>query len=136
MKYRKRNERIYALFDEGEDPFKNLEELYGIAGSNLVIIMGMGMLEDPELGYFTGNGYEKKVFKGRWELLSLTGNIVKGEPNPEIHVHAVLGGPDHNVAGGHLFAARVAVMNEIVLFITGEDFMKKPSSSGLKKWEL
>ena len=32
---------------------------------------------------------------------------------PYFHIHTILGGPDYNCYGGHLFAAKVAVVCEI-----------------------
>jgi predicted DNA-binding protein with PD1-like motif len=85
------------------------------------IVSGIGMLEDPELGFLTGPAeYARMQARGRYELLTLTGNIALLEGNPHAHLHVVLGKPDYSTLGGHLFAARVGVTVEGCLLAAGE----------------
>lgn len=58
----------------GEDVHPALVKLceeHGLSGG--FISSGIGMLKDPELGYFVSKGkYARKVFPGNFELLNLS----------------------------------------------------------------
>ena len=76
------------------------------------VLWGIGMVQDFEIGFFTGQGYEKKTFPGRHELIALHGSIAM-RAEPRLHLHIAAGRPDHTVVGGHLFRAKTCVVNEI-----------------------
>ena len=40
-----------------------------------MIVSGIGMLKDPEIGYYTGTGYEQRKLEGVYELVSITGYL-------------------------------------------------------------
>lgn len=74
---------------------------------------GIGMLEDPELGFFVSKGeYAKKVFKGNFELLNLSGNFSQFDGGLMGHLHVMLANEDYSVFGGHLFTAKVGLTLE------------------------
>jgi hypothetical protein len=89
----KENQGIVAvrLFPE-EDFYSSLkkacEKHYLREG---IILSGIGQLKNFELGYFREKGdYTPEFFSSAFELVSLTGNIVK-EEDYTFHVHACLG---------------------------------------------
>lgn len=78
------------------------------------VIMGIGMLKNIEIGYFTGKTYNKKLLDIPHELVSLHGSIsTKGEV--VIHLHCSLANEKHELVGGHLMCATVCVLNEILI---------------------
>jgi len=84
------------------------------------VVSGIGMLEDPELGFLTSPGnYDHRHFTGRFELLNLSGNIARYEGQAHAHLHVTLGNADYTVIGGHLFAAKVGVTVETVMLRVG-----------------
>ena len=98
---------------DGEDLFPSLE---AAARAHRIedgtVLWGIGMLQDFEIGFFGPKGYHKTVFSDRRELLGLHGSIsLRGDP--KIHLHVTVAGLDHAAIGGHLFRAKVAVVNEI-----------------------
>ncbi|MEE9115851.1 MAG: PPC domain-containing DNA-binding protein [Thermoplasmata archaeon] len=106
---------IVAKFEDGEDLFESLGaivEEYDIESG--LVLTGIGMLRNFVLGYFDGEVYQKKEFKGACELVSLQGSITT-EKETVIHLHASLADESNNVIGGHLFQAEVCMLNEIVL---------------------
>ena len=110
-----RNHVIVKL-DDGEDVFDSLDkviEKYGI--DSALILSGIGMLRDFEIGYYNGEKYIKELFVDPMELLSMHGSIASGKEN-RIHIHVSLANREHKVFGGHLMRAKVCVLNEIVLF--------------------
>ena len=138
MKYKKKDGAIAAIFNDGDDPIRELCRIASENGSNLSIISAVGMIEDPELGFFNGKSYAKKIFRGCFELLGYSGDIVKGADEYAAHIHAVIGDHKYNVYGGHLFSGKVKLMHEIVLGILPMEFTKtrRDSQTGLKLWDL
>jgi uncharacterized protein len=115
----KQEKNIYAIrFERGENFFATLkswikrEHVHGA-----IIIGGIGMFDNPKLGYFTGSDgkYEFTIFEGCFECLSLQGNIAWRDDEPIIHCHAILGREDFTVFGGHLADATVAATIEMFI---------------------
>ena len=106
---------MIAKLDDGDDLFARIE---GLAARNDIrnglVLWGIGMIRDFEVGYFNGKEYEKATYREPMELLALHGTFA-GEAEPKLHVHVAAAGRDHRVVGGHLFRATVAVLNELCL---------------------
>lgn len=106
---------VLAKLDDGEDLFPAILEIAARHGfTSGMVLWGIGMLRDAELGYFTGASYERETFREPQELLALHGSIADDAEIP-LHLHVALAGRDHRVVGGHLFRATVAVLNEIAV---------------------
>ena len=74
---------------------------------------GIGLLKDPELGFFVSKGkYARKVFPGKFELLNLSGNFSLLDGVLMAHIHVMLANEDYSVFGGHLFEAEVGLTLE------------------------
>jgi predicted DNA-binding protein with PD1-like motif len=58
------------------------------------------------------------------ELLSMHGSIAKAQES-RIHIHVGLANSEHRVFGGHLFSAKVCMLNEIVLLKLDEITLKR-----------
>ncbi|MCD6579965.1 DUF296 domain-containing protein [bacterium] len=137
MKYKIKGDKIIALFENNEKPLENLKELGKIADSNLVILSAIGMIEDPEIGYFNGKEYEKKIFKGCFELLGYHGNIIFSDHGYLPHVHISFADNEHKTYGGHLLSGNVHLMNEIILLKLNEKFQKEfDERTKLQLWAL
>lgn len=83
-----------------------------------IIITGIGMLKDFELGYFDPGGYKTKFFTEPHELVSMMGSIAysKDEGAKFLpHIHCSVADRKHHVFGGHLYKGRVNVVNEITM---------------------
>jgi predicted DNA-binding protein with PD1-like motif len=103
---------IVARLDEGEDVFSDIETLskkYYLRGA--LILSGIGMLENPVLGYFNQEKYVEHKFEGCYELLSMHGSIAEGIT----HIHTALGNEKSLTFGGHLLGAKVKVNVELVI---------------------
>jgi len=75
---------------------------------------GIGMLANPEFGYFVSKGkYASKVFEGRFECLSLVGNIATRDGELMAHLHGMCADEEYRVFGGHLFKATVGLTLEL-----------------------
>jgi len=108
---------IFVRLHKGEDFMNALKEACEKAGiQSAAVATGIGMLENVELGYFKGVGdYGKELFGKPLELVSLQGIILKQNGEFNFHLHAGLANESHEVKGGHLFSAVVAVTAELVL---------------------
>jgi predicted DNA-binding protein with PD1-like motif len=83
-----------------------------------IILGGLGMLKDFELGYYDPEGYKTQNFAEPHELVSMTGSIAIDKDNPEKllpHIHVNMGNRSHQVFGGHLIKGTVNVVNEIFI---------------------
>ena len=115
MQSEEENEIIVVKMDNGENLFDSLNsviEKHDIKSA--LILSGIGMLKDFEIGYYNGSEYENKRFEDPMELLSMHGSIAKGQEN-KIHIHVSLASSDNTTFGGHLMNARVCMLNEIIL---------------------
>jgi uncharacterized protein len=122
--YAKRSgNKLIIRLNAGEDVHSSLLELcrqHGVQGG--FVVSGIGMLSDPELGFFVKDGqYERQRFPGRHELLNLSGNISLRDGDVMAHLHALLANEDYSVFGGHLFAAATGLTLEVLIDIAPED---------------
>ncbi len=115
MQSEEENDIVVIKLDNGEDLLDSLNSIIGKheIGSAL-ILSGIGMLKDFEIGYYNGSEYENKLFEDPMELLSMHGSIAEGSES-KIHIHVSLASSDHKVFGGHLVNAKVCMLNEIIL---------------------
>ena len=129
---------------EGEDFFPTLlEALARVDLRNGIILTGVGMLKDFELGWFdhATMGYNKRTFDTPHELVALSGTValvdIDGEKKVMPHVHAALAGPDLALVGGHLWKATVTVLNEISIRRTDTAFERRLNpATGLMELDL
>ena len=106
---------IVAKLSKGENLFAALREIIGkhdiVSG---LVISGIGMLKNVELGYYSGEEHEPKRFKRPRELIALHGSVTTGGETV-IHLHCALSDEKYEVVGGHLIDAEVAVVAELVI---------------------
>lgn len=106
---------ILVKLSDGEDLFPSLEAAarrHGIDSG--AVLWGIGMVQDFEIGFFHPDGYARKAFADRHELLALHGSLAM-RADPRLHLHIAVGRPDRSVLGGHLFRAKACVVNEILV---------------------
>ncbi len=115
MQSARKGHMVVAKLSKGENLFAALKEI--IEKHDIVsglVISGIGMLRNIELGYYSGEEHEPKRFKRPRELLALHGSITTGE-EIVIHLHCALSDENYDVIGGHLIDAEVAVVAELVI---------------------
>ncbi|AKI98018.1 PPC domain-containing DNA-binding protein [Kosmotoga pacifica] len=130
MIYRETDDILFVRLDNHEDFYESLQKVLVDTGTKSgIVINGIGMLRDFELGWFNiqCTRYEKKRYSMPHELLSLQGNIALKNGEIFIHLHASLAGPSNEAFGGHLFGG--AVCN------TAEIFILKTPGLSLKRGE-
>lgn len=105
---------------------------------NWLVLGGIGMLRDFELGYFDGEEYHNRTFTEPYELVTLQGTVVAQGPEgqPIAHLHATVAGLDHKCVGGHLFGGIVGVTLEVNLLSLEGPASRSFEPSGLALLQL
>ncbi len=107
---------IAITFEDGESVVESLtgacERASITAG---MIVSGIGMLRDAEIGFWDGRKYNVDRYADPAELLSMHGSIATDSGKPSLHIHVNLSGRDHKSFGGHLISATVNNINEIAV---------------------
>ena len=103
-----------------------------------IILSGIGQVKNITLGYFKEKGdYQEQDFSGTFELLSLSGSIIKQNTSYLSHIHCIIGDIQKNVLGGHLINATVEITNEIFLLKTNlAAHREKSKHTGLMELSL
>lgn len=103
--------------DRGESAIASLQKYLGENDIRGGVIIGIGAVEQSELGYFVvaEKRYLRRVFPESRELVSFVGTISRLDGSPFVHAHAALGGPEYDVVAGHLFEGRISVTGEFVI---------------------
>ena len=115
---------IIAKIEKDEPVLESIQSLiedYGIYSG--LIVFGIGMLRDLEIGYWNGKEYEKEVIKEAGELVSLHGSITSNEPY--VHAHVAVATSDHIVKGGHFFNAVADPLVELHVIRLEEVVLKR-----------
>jgi hypothetical protein len=118
MKMRKEPEgTIIISLERGDLLRASIERVAAENGIGCAEISAVGAVEDPELGYYDldDKAYMRRIFPGRWELLTCDGNITLKDGKPFLHAHPTIAGRDFRAFGGHLFDASVAVVVELFM---------------------
>lgn len=113
--------------DHGEELFETLRAFATREGVRGGAISGIGAVGEAELGFFVREAkrYDRRTFRGEYEVLSLLGNfsLLDGEPYP--HCHVILAGADFVAFGGHLFRGVVTVTCEVHVVTSPEAIVRE-----------
>lgn len=113
MHARRSGDAWFLHFDQGvqlHEAYRAFAREQGIGAA--VVTAGIGMVKDPELGFYDGERYRTTRLRGAFELVSTQGNIALLEGQPFTHLHVSVAGPDHVARAGHLFEGEVHVSHE------------------------
>lgn len=124
----------------GEEVVAALTALLEEKGVRAGVVTGIGACESAEIGFFDPKEkrYERHGLREPLELLSLSGNVSRGEDGKAfLHLHAVLGDRGTRARGGHLFALVADPTVEIFVrpFEGAVDRALVPER-GLRLWRL
>lgn len=131
----------------GENLIRRIQELLAAKECRrAAILSGIGSLRDVTFrNLVEGVGLPVSKDKtidtkreGPFELVSLVGNLIPMLGRPVTHLHAVLGTPDGQLVGGHLFDATVFDTVELVIAeIVGSRVVKgRDESTGLAEMKI
>jgi predicted DNA-binding protein with PD1-like motif len=114
MESAKIRELVMLRLDHGEDILESIKFATKDEKDTMLIMTGLGMISDFELGYFDRGTYLTRSFAEPHELLALQGSVSSDGDN-RLHVHATVADKDHRAFGGHLMKGKVWMSNEIGL---------------------
>jgi uncharacterized protein len=81
----------------------------------------------------TNKIYHRISVSEQVEVLSLIGDVATFNGKPVVHMHAVLGKPNGNTIGGHVFELNVNPTLEVFVTVNATPLRKKPDdASGMK----
>ena len=108
------------VFDTGDEVTKELLAFAREHALDAASFSGIGAFQSVTLGYFEleKRDYTRIPIDEQVEVVSLVGNIARGDDGPKLHAHVVVGKRDGAAFGGHLIDARVRPTLEIVLVET------------------
>lgn len=130
MQETKRTKKPFMLvLEQGNEligSIKKIAEKINLSGAT---VMGIGAITNAKIGYYSleTKEYEWKIFSEVYELVSLNGNISKYNDEYVVHLHVALGDQNHNIIGGHLSEAIVAVTAEITIIPFNFDITRQHS---------
>ncbi len=133
---KKEGNMVLIKLDDGEDLMERLKEALSLLRvRHGVILTGIGMLKDFEIGYYNGEEYETEFHETPHELVAMHGSIAWVDDGLDLHIHVGLAGKDHRLIGGHLMRAKVCVLNEISVMATKkiEITRKHDEATGLRQ---
>lgn len=94
-----------VFFDPGEECVQGLAEYVRRGDIDVASFTAIGGLERTRLGFFNleTRGFDEIAFhEDQVEVLSLMGDILADDGEPNVHGHVVVGRRDGSTAGGHL----------------------------------
>lgn len=104
--------------DELHDCVLRAAARHGVSGA---FVSAVGAVDDVELGYFRlpEKVYDRRTWRERLEVISLTGNLALKDGAPFLHAHGVFSGADFAAFGGHVFRATTSITLEVLLLRVG-----------------
>ncbi len=114
MEIARTEDYVLLKLEHGENILESIEEVTKGEKETLLVVVGIGMLTDFELGFFDRDTrkYVVRAFNEPHELTTLQGSVAR-EGSPRMHIHAVVADKEHHTAGGHLLKGFAWISNEI-----------------------
>jgi predicted DNA-binding protein with PD1-like motif len=129
-------EKVYAvIFYKGDEVLSGLTDFaiqHKIEDSHFTAI---GAVSGGTLGWLDPKNkiYHRISVAEQVEVLSLIGDVATFNGKPVVHMHAVLGKPNGNTIGGHVFELDVNPTLEVFVTVNATPLRKKPDdTSGMK----
>lgn len=140
MEYRKFIQAYVMRLDPGEEIVAGLAAFCRTESVRLASVSGLGAVNEVELGvYDTAKmQYSSRVFKGIFEIASLTGSITEKDGEPYLHLHMVISNPvTGECIGGHLSRAVISATGEVIIHpIDGNVGRKMSAEIGLNLYDF
>ncbi len=139
MKYIKNDNMIFLSLEKGEEINSSIIDLAKHEKINSCWINGIGAIENIDVRYYNIENkiYENKIYKGKYELTSLMGNISVNNGELFIHNHITFSDINYKSRGGHLSSATITAAGEFCLFLgKNKIFRKYNHDIGLSLWSF
>jgi predicted DNA-binding protein with PD1-like motif len=128
-------QRTFALvLDIGDEVVSGIRDFATRQDLTASHFTAIGAFSAVVLGYFDWKrkDYLRISVKEQVEVLSLIGNVVQKDGEPQVHAHVVLGKADGTAHGGHLLQAHVRPTLEVIVVESPEHLRRAhDEASGL-----
>jgi uncharacterized protein len=112
------DERTWVVvFAAGDEVARGLDEFARAESLDAARFTAIGAFSRATLGYFNINTarYEPIAVDEQVEVLSLLGDIARGDDGPKVHAHVVVGTAMGAARGGHLLEGHVRPTLEVLV---------------------
>ena len=102
---------------QGEKVIASIEQFCAENSIVNASLSGLGAVDEIRCGYYdlAKREYTFKSYTGLYEVLQLSGNVMRKESDIFVHLHATFSDEQNRAFGGHVEEMRVGVTVEIVL---------------------
>ena len=110
--------KTYAVvFDTGDEVLTGLESFARDHDLTASQVTGIGAFQRAVLGYFDweSKDYRRIPVEDQVEVVSLVGDVTRGDADPQLHLHVVLANYSARAFGGHLLEAQVRPTLELLI---------------------
>lgn len=117
MEYRRFGDTIAARLEKGEEITAQVKEIARRENIRLASVRALGAVNEFTVGVFktAKKEYLSNVFRGDFEIVSLTGTINTMNGEFYSHLHMSAGNEKGEVFGGHLNRAVVSATCEMII---------------------
>ena len=137
MNYTIDENKIYLSIKRGEKINETILKACEDNNVQFGWINGIGAIQNPEVGFYDINSkkYIKKIFKGDFEIVGLTGNMTYKDGQRFIHTHIVFTDDQFNAYGGHLFDSKISAAGEFIIMLSNNKINREYNGEiGLALW--
>lgn len=136
MEYKIFDKTIVLRLDKGDEIITSIKTLCEKENVKLGSISGIGGTDDFTVGIFNikKKQYDKKTFKGAYEITSIMGNINTMNDKHYSHIHVNCSTKGGKTVGGHLLKAVISLTAEIIItVIDGQVDRRKDEELNINK---
>ena len=118
--------KIYSLKPGSEVP-DDILAIAGKEGITTALVEAIGGVEELRLAYFNHEAkkYEEHRYREFLEVTSILGNITLKDGMPFLHAHGTFGRKDLSALTGHIEAAKVFPLLEVVITPTKNKALRR-----------
>lgn len=139
MEYKIFDKTIVLRLDKGDEIITSVKTLCEKENVKLGSISGIGGTDDFMVGIFNvkKRQYDKKTFKGAYEITSIVGNINTMDGKHYSHIHVNCSKKGGKTVGGHLLKAVISLTAEIIItVIDGQVDRRKDEELNINKFNF
>ncbi len=136
MEVRKKDNKIFARLDRGEEVLEKLKEIRHKYSIKNGFFQAIGAVDRVTLAHYTveEKEYKEQIFEIPFEVTNFSGNIGPDK----IHAHITVADSSYRVKAGHCSGARVSGTFEMIIDLSDQPALKhiKDEETGLKVFDF
>ena len=140
MEVKRLREAYLVRLEKGEEVIQSLKQFADAYRLGFASLTAIGTFERVTLGYYNPEtqAYQNEPFEEGVEVLTMSGNISRGEDGERIvHAHVIVGRADYSTLGGHVVEATVGPTLEVICRPSPTTIRRRHDpDTGLQLWDL